>query len=83
MGILSTGADDEFPDTVPRIGISVGILGGKALIMMIVAADDDVSASGVEHLPQRFHLRIIAVLRAGTKQGLMEIRQGAGSGMLC
>ena len=83
MGILSTRADDEFPDAVPGIGISVGILWGKALVMMIVTADDDVSASGVEHLPQWLHLRIVAVLLARTEQGLMEIRQRAGGGMLC
>src|SRR5579863_985586 len=78
MGILSATADNEFPNASLRIGFSIGIFRSKSLVVVIVSVDDYICVRGIQRIPQRFHLRVVAVLSARTEQRLVKICQRAG-----
>jgi len=65
--ILPTGARNEFSDSALRIGGSVRSLRGKTLVVMIVAADDDVRIGVIKRLPDGLDFQIVAVRAAGAE----------------
>ena len=73
MGILAAATHHEFTDAMVRIGFAVRILRGEALIIVIVAVNDNVGTSAIEDLPKRFKFRISAVGQARTEQRAMKI----------
>src|SRR5215831_3997768 len=68
MGVLATATHHKLANTVLRIGLSLGVLRCKTLIVVIVAAYDDISSAMIERVPKRLHRRIIAMFTSGTKQ---------------
>ena len=79
--ILAAGAYDEFADSVREIRLPVGILRRKALVVVIVTIHDHRRVSGVEVLPKRLHLEVVAMRAAGTEERLVPVRESAGGGM--
>src|SRR3990170_261902 len=71
------GADDEFADAGHRVRVAVPILGSKPLIVVVVAAQDNLRADIIESLPDRLHGRGVAVV-AGAKPRMMPVGRGAG-----
>src|SRR5262245_32433319 len=56
------GAAHELPDAVPRVEAAPGVLGGEALVVVVVTIEDDVDIAPVEVLPDGAHDRVVAVL---------------------
>src|SRR5882762_1019869 len=69
--ILTARANDEFANAALGVGRAVRSLGSKALIIMIMAADNHVCVGFIEGLPEGLHSQIIAMRTAGTEQGLV------------
>jgi len=46
--ILATGFEDKFPDAPLRVSFAAGILWREALVIVVVAIDDNIRASVVE-----------------------------------
>ena len=78
---LPAGADNKFTNATSRIRGAFRGLGGKALVVVVVAVDHHVGVGLVERIPQGLHGQIGAVGAAGTKQRLVPIGQRAGHGM--
>jgi len=79
--ILATRTDDEFTDAALGIGGALWRLGGEALVVVVVAANNDFSVGVVEGLPERLHRQIIAVRTAGTEKRLVPVSESTGGGM--
>ena len=71
----AAGADDEFLDAI-RIEDAIRILPMELLVIVIVAADDDVGARVVERLKKVAHHRMIAV-RSRAEVRVVPVREGA------
>src|SRR5215475_12063472 len=82
MGVFASATDHKLANTVRRIGLSLRVLRCKTLVVVVVAAYDDISTAMIERVPKRFHRRIIAMFTPGTKQWLVEVRKRACGGML-
>src|SRR5579862_4964909 len=67
MRILAAASDNEFADAALGVRLSIRILRRKSLVVMIVSADNYVRIRRIQSIPDRFHLRIIAVLFARTE----------------
>ena len=52
----AAGADDELADAAVAILPAAGVLRREALVVVVVAVDDDVGAGRVEGLPERVDL---------------------------
>src|SRR5580658_8925786 len=65
--VLASSAGYEFSYAFGGVGFPFGILRLKTLVIVVVSVDDDGDSRLVQILPKRFHLRIIAVLGAGTE----------------
>src|SRR4051812_2725066 len=82
--VPATGADDELPDAAHRVRGS-GSLGRcrrplwrEALVAVGVPAQQDVGARGVEVIPQRRHLGVVADVSSGRPARMVPVRQRAG-----
>src|SRR5215472_4882040 len=75
--ILSSRADHKFPDTSIRVWLSLGILGSKTLVVMIVSTDDHIRIGCIQQIPEWLHCRVISVCPTGTEQWLVPIGQSA------
>src|SRR5919201_438525 len=74
--ILPACTDHELPDPFHRIGQSIRVLGREALVIVVVAVQNDVRAGCIEVLPERVVLRVVSVLsRAETR--LVPVRKCA------
>ena len=61
MCVLAPCTNDELANSVLRISFAVWILLSKALIVVVVAANDNVRAVVVKNVPERLDLNVIAM----------------------
>jgi len=69
--VLTAGTDDKLADTALGIGSGVGFLWREALVIVVVAADDDIGVGVVKGLPERLDFEVISVRDAGTEERLV------------
>ncbi len=74
---LSAGANDKFTDAAFGIGSTVRRLRSEALVVVIVAVDDDVGIRSVEGIPERFQGQIVAMRAARTEERFVPVGQCA------
>src|SRR5260221_9808971 len=53
--VLSAGADDKFADAALGVGSAIGSLRCETLVIVVVAAQDDVGIGFIERLPKGLH----------------------------
>ena len=76
VSIFPASAYHELTDAMVKVTFSVGILRSETLVVVIVAVEDDFSASGVQRVPKRLHLEVIAVLSTRAEQRLVKVSEG-------
>src|SRR6187401_818876 len=59
------GTDSELADAIHRVAGCVRVLGSEALVHVLVAVQDQLSAVLMQRIPERTDGRIVAVARAG------------------
>jgi hypothetical protein len=69
----ATGADDELPYPLRRIGRALRRLGGEALVVVVVAVQDHLCARRILDVPARSHPGVVAVFGAGAEEGVVEV----------
>jgi hypothetical protein len=79
--ISSAGADDEFADAVRGVGLAVGVLRSEALVVVIVAGEDERGVRGVQIVPERFRVGIPSIRAARAEERLVPVGQRASGGM--
>src|SRR6267154_195596 len=73
--VLAAGTNDKFANAVRGISSAIGILRGKAFVIMVVAADNHVGVGIVECLEERLHSEVVAVGAARTEERFVPIGQ--------
>jgi len=81
----AAGANNDFANSVPSIGVAVGILRSKALVRMLVAGKNKVGMRCVQVLPEGLQLRMHSVFleNSAAKKCMMAISDNAGVGVFC
>ena len=73
-------ADHKLANPTCCIRHTVGVLGGKAFIIMVVTAENEVGAIVIERLPDGRHTGFIAMF-TGAKAGMMPVGQCTSLGI--
>ena len=55
------GADHELPDALHRVRPAIGVLRSKALVVVVVAVEDDLGAGPVQGIPDGVEPLVVAV----------------------
>src|SRR5438270_9576060 len=74
---LPAGPDDDLADAASGIGLAPRSLGGEPLVDVSVGRENDIGAVLVEGVPERPHLRGVAVGVIGDESGLVPVGEGA------
>src|SRR5215212_1369490 len=77
---LATGADHELADAARRVPGPAPGLRRPALVVVVMAGEDELRACRIQRLPQRLHARVGAVV-AEAEVGVVPVGQRAGGGM--
>ena len=64
MRVLPAGTDHELADAVLRVWFSTGVLRRKALVVVIMPADDNFYSRMIKRVPQGLHRGIVSVITA-------------------
>ncbi len=70
-----TSAHDKLTNA-PRVCLSVWVLRREALVVVIVAIDDDIHAKLIQHMPSIPHVGVIAMI-AGVEERVVPVGDGA------
>src|SRR5713101_3013009 len=65
---FSAGADDEFADPVLGVGLAAGVLRSEALVVVVVAVEDERGVRGVQIIPERFRVGIPSIRAARAEE---------------
>ena len=76
----SASADNKLTEAAGGVGAAGSVEGSEALVVVIVAGEDDVGASVPQGLPETLNRFEVAVA-AGAEPRMVPDGQGAGSGM--
>jgi hypothetical protein len=78
--LRSARPDHDLPDSVNRVGGAVGPLGREALVVVVVADEDQLGAVLVERLPERTDEEQVGLagVIARREQRVVPVRQRAG-----
>src|SRR5829696_7684871 len=74
------GAHDKGADSLRIVPDAIGILRDVALVVVIMAGEDDLCSCPLQHLPQHPR-RLVVVVFAEAEAGMVPVGQGAGGGM--
>ena len=78
---FSAGADDEFADPVLGVGLAAGVLRSEALVVVVVAVEDERGVRGVQIIPERFRVGIPSIRAARAEERLVPVGGNASGGM--
>src|SRR5437588_9104611 len=81
--ILTAGAYNKFPNSARGVRLAVGILRGKAFVVVIVAVQNYIGVCIIKGLIQRFQLKRVSVFSARAEQRLVKICKLACTRMRC
>src|SRR4029453_18735461 len=79
--LLAAGTDDELPQPVGCIGVTGGVHGRKALIVMVVAVDVNVRPGVVQILPEPLTPWVVSMIGSRAEPRLVPDRGRAGGGV--
>lgn len=79
--IFAAGADDKFANATGEVGFAIRSLRGEALVIMIVAVNDDIGVCVVKGLPERLEGKVVAVFAARAEKGFVKVGESTRSRM--
>src|SRR5713101_7857174 len=79
--IFAAGANDELANAASGIWSTVRRLRGEALVIVLVAGDDELGVGIVKSLEEGLDGEVVAVSAAGTEERLVPIGERTGGGM--
>src|SRR5688572_10562079 len=77
----TSGAHDELSYASCRVRYPARCLRGEALVVVVVSTQDHIGACGIQSIPARYHLRVVAVRRPRREYGVMPVSESARGGV--
>jgi hypothetical protein len=79
--VLAASANDKFANAALGVGDAIGSLRCEALVIVVVAVEDDVGIGLVKCVEQRLYGEVVAMCAAGAEERLVPVGKRASGRM--